>query len=184
MENAHMYFVAVVCPKEIDRQVSQFKKWMKTHFQCAVALRSPAHITLVKPFWIENNWEAYLIDTLRACKPGVPDFRVTLYGFSHFGRRVLFVNVQQTPELLTRKERVEQHFTRSFGDSLRREQLQFHPHVTIANRDLKPADFKPAWEHFSKTNYNATFEVKTISLLKLADGRWQVLADKILNDAG
>jgi 2'-5' RNA ligase len=180
MENAHLYFVAVLCPKEIDKEISRFKKWMKEQFQCTVALRSPAHITLVKPFWIETNWEDYLKSTLQSCEPGVANFEMSLKGFSSFGKRVLFVDVVDIPELFTLKRKVEDHFLRTFGDSLKKEQMSFQPHVTIANRDLKPSDFDKAWAHFSKKKYEASFIVSEISLLKLNEGKWEVIESRPL----
>ena len=184
MENAHMYFVAVLCPKEIDKEISRFKKWMKEQFQCTVALRSPAHITLVKPFWIESNWEEYLVSTLAACETGATKFEMTLLGFSSFGKRVLFVDVVDTPELFELKKKVEDHFIHTFGDSLKREQMSFQPHVTIANRDLKPGDFDKAWAHFSKMKYGSSFTVEEISLLKLREGKWEVIATRALEENG
>ncbi len=181
MENAHLYFVAVLCPKEVDKEISKFKKWMKEQFQCIVALRSPAHITLVKPFWIETNWEDYLVSALEACDPATGKFEMKLQGFSSFGKRVLFVDVVDTPGLVNLKKTVEDHFIRTFGDNLKREQMKFQPHVTIANRDLKPGDFDKAWEHFSKKKYQASFTVEEISLLKLKEGKWTTIANRKLD---
>ncbi len=180
MENAHLYFVAVLCPKEIDKEISKFKKWMKEQFQCTVALRSPAHITLVKPFWIETNWEDYLVSALQACDPSIPKFRIDLKGFSHFGKRVLYVDVAPSEPLKELKKKVEDHFLRTFGDSLKREQMSFQPHITIANRDIKPSDFDKAWTHFSKNRYEASFVAETITLLKLMEGKWEALATREL----
>ena len=182
MENAHMYFVAVLCPPEIDREVATFKKWMKDQFLCTVALKSPAHITLVKPFWIETNWEDYLVSALEACDPGIPKFSIELKGFSHFGKRVLYVDVTPSEQLKELKKKVEDHFIRTFGDSLKREQMSFQPHITIANRDLKPSDFDKAWAHFSKNSFEASFVAERITLLKLVEGKWEVLATRELDN--
>ncbi len=175
---ASMYFVALVAPAAINREVNRFKKWMKDQYQCIVALKSPAHITLVKPFWIETNWEEYLLTTLQSCEMNIAPFKVSLNGFSHFGKRVIYVDVEPDPGLNGLKKQVEDHFIRTFGDSLKREQLSFQPHITIANRDLKPGDFNKAWEHFRGMKYEASFMADRISLLKLVDGKWSVLSEK------
>lgn len=177
-----MYFVALVCPPAINKEVNRFKKYMKDQFQCIVAMRSPAHLTLVKPFWIEANWEEYLLGTLNACDVNITPFDVDLEGFSHFGKRVLYVDVKQNTQLNELKKRVEDHFIKTFGDSLRKELLSFQPHITIANRDLKPGDFEKAWEHFKTLKYEATFRAEKISLLKLVDGKWMVYSEKQLQD--
>jgi 2'-5' RNA ligase len=177
---ASMYFVAIVCPDEINREVKKFKKWMKDQYGCTVALKSPAHITLVKPFWLEKNWEEYLLSSLKACETGVPPFDISLRGFSHFGKRVIYVDVVLNDSLSMVKNRVEAHFIRTFGDHLKKEQLPFQPHVTIANRDLKPSDFDKAWIHFQKEKYRRTFTAEAISLLKLEEGKWQLLDSRLL----
>ena len=51
----HMYYVALVCPNEIDEVINRFKVWMKDRFGCKAAMKSPAHITLVAPFWLEDK---------------------------------------------------------------------------------------------------------------------------------
>lgn len=52
---ASMYFVAVVCPDEINQKVLSFKHWMRDQFGCTVALKSPAHITLIPHFLGETR---------------------------------------------------------------------------------------------------------------------------------
>jgi hypothetical protein len=54
-ENIHkqdhkMYFIAVVCPQQIDEKILKYKHWMRGHFGCKVALKSPAHLTLIAHF--------------------------------------------------------------------------------------------------------------------------------------
>ena len=71
-----MYFVAIVCPEQINEKVLQFKNWMKTRFDCTVALKSPAHITLVAPFWLENEKEAELIVSLMAFRSTTGHFDI------------------------------------------------------------------------------------------------------------
>ena len=54
---ANMYFIALVLPTEINDEILKWKLFMKDHFNCLVALRSPAHITLVPPFWMNDDLE-------------------------------------------------------------------------------------------------------------------------------
>lgn len=54
----NMYFVAIVCPGQINEKVEQFKQWMKDRFGCVVAMKSPAHITLIPPFWLAHEMQA------------------------------------------------------------------------------------------------------------------------------
>ncbi len=45
-----LYFIGILTPPNIDDTVLEWKKYMQRHFNCKVALRSPAHITLIPPF--------------------------------------------------------------------------------------------------------------------------------------
>src|SRR5258705_1687656 len=95
----NMYFIALVAPEEINRQVTKWKLWTKEKYSCEAALRSPAHITLIPPFWMKPELEDDLrqsISTFSASQIPAP---VHLKNFSNFKPRVIFVDVMVTPEL-------------------------------------------------------------------------------------
>ncbi len=173
---ASMYFVAVVCPDEINQKVLSFKHWMRDQFGCTVALKSPAHITLIPPFWVKQEEEAKILAALHSFQQRKEQINIQLNGFSHFSNRVLFVQVEQNASLALLKSDVELHFTSVFPEIIQKDNRPFHPHVTIANRDMSPAAFIQSWGHFSKEKYHATFPVSSFSLLKLVEGKWQVIA--------
>lgn len=173
-----MYFVAIMCPPGLDQHVLQFKYWMREQFGCVVALRSPAHITIIPPFWLNLNVERKLQETLQAFGRDRNELIIQLDGFSTFGKRVLFIRVLENPELEEIKRQAEQHFAGTFGNLIPKDDRPFHPHITIANRDLKPGDLEKAWLHFSDKNCKENFSSKTISLLKLTEANWKVIAEK------
>ena len=49
----------------------------------------------------------------------------------------------------------------------------FHPHVTIAFRDLKRAIFVEAWDFFQTQSFDRQFSVNGISLLKHDGVQWE-----------
>ncbi|MES1197774.1 MAG: 2'-5' RNA ligase family protein [Chitinophagaceae bacterium] len=175
-----MYYVAIVCPAEINDKVLQFKKWMKEQFGCTVALRSPAHITLIPPFWMNEEKELELCRVVDLFKSDLETQEIELDGFSHFSNRVLFVNVKDSYYLNELRNQTEKHFIRSFSDVIKKDERAFHPHITIANRDMRPGDFEIAWKHFSNKDLIQSFAVRAISLLKLksTEQKWQVIQTK------
>lgn len=173
-----MYYVAIVCHAEVNEKVLQFKYWMKEKFGCVVALKSPAHITLIPPFWLEETREAALQQALQSFSTNGNQLEIRLEGFSHFNKRVLFILVKENLALEEIKKQTEKHFIQQFGEIIKTDDRPFHPHVTIANRDLKPFDFTKAWEHFSKKDFKETFRWVTISLLKLGSDKWNVIGEK------
>ncbi len=173
-----MYFLAIVCPEELDKIILGFKLWMQEKYGCRVALRAPAHITLVPPFWYDNTEEQSLLDVLSAFTAPEGELDIQLSDFSHFKNRVIFIQVLETTGLNRIKEKAVQHFDKITTGITRPDDRKFHPHITIANRDLKPSDFRKAWEYFSRKKFDARFTANKISLLKLGLEKWEVIAEK------
>ncbi|MCX8019107.1 MAG: 2'-5' RNA ligase family protein [Chitinophagaceae bacterium] len=176
-----MYYVAIVCPEEVNERVHEYKIRMRDRFGCTAALKSPAHITLIPPFWHSTEKENALVDALQRFHSGTGTLSVGLNGFGHFGKRVLFVAVEENAGLAQIQKETELHFRSFFPDVIKREKRPFHPHVTIATRDMKPSHFFEAWEYFSSKNMKMYFTVSRISLLKLVKGRWQIFIEKDWN---
>ena len=173
-----MYYVAIVCPREINEKVQKFKQWMKDRFGCVVAMKSPAHITLIPPFWFMLEREHELVNTVQSFV-NIFSQKIELDGFSHFRKKVLFVRIMENASLDELKSEVEQYFTGKIGAIFKKDDRPFHPHITIANRDMKPSHFEDAWEHFSEHIFKESFNADSISLLKLNPGGWAVIAESI-----
>lgn len=175
--SSSMYYIAVLCPGVLDKKITAFKIWIRDHFGCVVALKSPAHITIIPPFWMKNEWEQKLITALKEFKllPGNNNI-ISLNGFSHFGRRVVFVNVLESHWLNEMQSKAEVYFSNQFPGAIKKDDRSFHPHVTIANRDIKPSDFDKIWKYFFNKEFKDEFSVDKISLLRLDTGKWKEIS--------
>ncbi len=173
-----MYYAAVLCPEWLNKKILQFKNHMKAEFGCTIALKSPAHITLVPPFWFENVREKELLNALLSFWSELEPFEINLGGFDHFNQRVLFVSVDRNPELKRLKEELELHLTFSFPGVIEADHRRFHPHVTIASRDMQHAHFVKAWAFYSKKEFREQFIAENVSLLKLVEGKWVVIGTR------
>ena len=134
----NMYFVAIVLPVELDQKVLKYKQFMIDKYGSAVGLKSPAHITLVPPFWLEADREPLLLEHFQRFQSTPRNFEVKLKGFGHFRKRVLFVAVDDNPNLDILQHETFDHIIEQFGDKVKKEEQRFHPHITLATRDLKP----------------------------------------------
>ncbi len=173
-----MFYIAVLCSPEIDSKIQAHKLWMRDRFGCTVALKSAAHITLIPPFWLANEQEQLLTETLHAFQTSIQPFTIQLKKFGHFGNKVIFAAVEENHVLGRLRKAAEDHFIIPFHNSIKPDDRPFHPHVTIANRDIKPGDFTKAWVHFEKLYFDEAFTASKISLLKLSPGKWNVLAEQ------
>jgi 2'-5' RNA ligase len=79
--------------------------------------------------------------------------------------------------LLQLKKNLEEFLLKENKYPVKKEDRPFHPHITIANRDLKKPDFSPAWEYFSKILYETFFMVNSISLLRSTADGWQIVEE-------
>lgn len=148
---------------------------MKENYRCEAALKSPAHITLVPPFWMESDAENDLIHSLSEFSVVQNDFPVQLNNFSNFKPHVIFIDVVKTDSLTKLKNDLENFLLKSGKFPLQKDKRSFHPHVTIATRDLHKKIFFEAWEHFKEMKYTAGWMAEGISLLRHNKKNWDVV---------
>jgi len=170
-----MYFIALVAPADINQQALKWKKFMQEHFGCTVALRSPAHITFIPPFWLDEGLEKDLEITIAEFSKGQKEFKIDLVDFSAFKPKVIYVAVSQNEFLQVLHSQLQNFMTSSAKYPVKIEDRSFHPHVTIAARDLHKKDFFKAWEIFKEKKYEAVWNINGISLLKHNKKNWDVI---------
>lgn len=176
--NQTLYFIGILPPEPILSEIHELKMDLSKRYNTQVALRSPPHITLYKPFGWNENEEELLSEHLVNFFKQTQAFEIVLNGFGCFSPKVLFVKPKENPLLskvhkalvLTLKEKLA-------IDGYKKEKRDFHAHMTIANRDLAAKAFEEAWESLSKQVYNNKFMVDKASLLRHNGRVWEVVAD-------
>jgi 2'-5' RNA ligase len=172
---AKMYFIAILTPPEVNKKVLEWKYYMREHFGCVVAMHSPAHITLIPPFWMNEELENELSGDVQTFAATQKPFKIELKDFDAFRPKVVFLHVKSSDKLATFRTSLEEHLL-SFGRyPVKKEDRPFHPHVTIANRDLMRKDFPEAFKHFQKIAYQQAFFANEVSLLKHNGGEWSAI---------
>ncbi|MCS6819887.1 MAG: 2'-5' RNA ligase family protein [Chitinophagales bacterium] len=166
-----LYYVAVVCPFSIDVQISAFKKWMQERYGCKHALKSPAHITLIPPFRCEPQLENNLKALINEVNDGLMSFDVIISGFGCFGKRVIYAEIKENSQLSLLHQLSNKIFSEIIFDNNR----SFRPHITIATRDIPESSFEEALKHFLAIDFQTSFCVENVSLLKLIAGKWNVI---------
>lgn len=174
------YYIALLPPAELCQEVTAFKEYAKLHFDSQKALNSPPHITLVPPFWYSQQQEQTLIAALQSFADSWTPILLTLNGFGHFSNRVLYIKVISSQVLAECREALIQHLEHSL-DITELGRYSFHPHMTVAFRDLTPEQFEPAWEHFRDLAYCRKFESGPPALLRHNGSQWEVVANNPLH---
>lgn len=170
-----MYFIALVAPKEINDDMLKWKQFMKERFECAVALRSPAHITLIPPFWMDEHLEQDIEKAMHSFSKHQDPFDIRLENFGAFKPRVIYVDVVLSAKLTDLHAQFQEHMMETGLFPINMDPRPYHPHVTIATRDLNKKAFNEAWNIFQEKKYEASWVTRGISLLRHDQKKWEVI---------
>ncbi|MES2132427.1 MAG: RNA 2',3'-cyclic phosphodiesterase [Bacteroidota bacterium] len=168
------YFIAIVPPEPVLSSIQTIKQTIFEEYGTKGALRSPGHITLHMPFSWEENKEEKLVTELSSFK-FEKSLSIQLKDYDCFEPRVVFITVTENQELYTlQKELVKQAKQKLQLFNQSDDMRGFHPHITVAFRDLKKPVFYKMWEEYQSKEFTAEFECSSICLLKHVDQNWEV----------
>lgn len=169
------YFIAIVPHEKLCDEIVAIKQDFADTYNSKGALRSPAHITLHMPFLWKEEKEEKLLNELAAFKFDTSNFDITLNNFSRFGERVIFIDVEKNEVLNSLQKQLVRHVKQMLNLFNQDEDLRgFHPHITVAFRDLKKEQFKKAWQAYKEKEFKAAFNCASFALLKHDGKRWNV----------
>jgi 2'-5' RNA ligase len=170
-----MYFVALVLPNELNNEILKWKHYMHERFQCKVGLKSPAHITLIPPFWLDEIKENNLLADINGIVEDYHPFTIETKSFSAFKPRTIFIDVEKNEPLVKLKQKVDLNFKNNELYAVKTDNRSFHPHITIATRDLFKKSFYEAWPVFEKERFERKWEATGISVLRHNKKNWDVI---------
>lgn len=171
------YFIAIVLKDDLLEKAEVLKLELFEKHGLKGALRSPAHITLHRPFEWKEEKESELINALEQFKQfeRFKHFELQLNNFSFFEPRVIYIDVKSSDTLFDLQKKLVRHA----ASKLRLlneidDERGFHPHITVAFRDLKKPLFYKLREEFNHRTFNGSMLVDSFSLLRLED-KWRVI---------
>ncbi len=169
------YFIAIIPPPPIFDQALAEKQYFKEHYNSKASLNSPPHITLHMPFKWNEEKEINLTKQLHSFMALQQPATVRLDNFSSFPPRVIFINVLINEGLITLQRDLRRYCKLELNlFNANYKEQPFHPHLTVAFRDLKKSNYERAWDEFSKKTFTAEFVANNISLLKHNGKVWEV----------
>jgi 2'-5' RNA ligase len=170
-----MYFIAIVLPHHLNEKVLKYKNMMLEKFNCKVGLNSPAHITLVPPFWMEEEKEPRLISDFETLSSQLTPFSIATNNFSAFKPRTIFIQPVLNVELIKTKETSDDVFKNNAFYNIKIETRPFNPHITIATRDLFKKSFYEIWPWFAEKEFKEEWMAEGISILRHNKKNWDVV---------
>lgn len=169
-----LYFIAITPDKQISKEVTALKNYISSKYFSKAALTSPPHITLFPPFkWDEQN-EHLIIISLGSFVMNKKSFNFMLNCFGCFKPRVIFVKPGVSEELNNLQKDLLLHLKTTIDLYDQQNERPYHPHMTIATRDLQKKYFYEAWEEFKNKNFSVEFNVCSITLLKHNGKYWNI----------
>ena len=177
------YFIAIIPPPPYLEQALELKNYFKDHHQSKAFLNSPPHITLHMPFERNSLKEDRLVESLQSFSSGETPVKIDFNNFGCFSPRVIFLQATATPELIAIQHHLRQFCRKELGlFNADYKDHPFHPHITIAFRDLKKPAFDRAWEEFKDKKFEGGFVADRICLLRHDGGEWREMKEFVLGN--
>lgn len=169
-----LYFIAIIPPAPLKDKIQELKLEVKEKFNSSHSLNAPPHITLLSPFRLNMEKKESLNSLLEVFTQAFGILEIQLNNFSTFPPRVIFIDVLKTPGLINIQQKLE-NMAHSNPDifSYNYEKRPYHPHLTLAFKDLTKSNFHKAWKEFEHQPFNASFKSEKLSLLKHDGERWE-----------
>lgn len=170
-----MYFIALVLPSYLNEKVLKYKQMMLDKYNCNVGLKSPAHITLVPPFWMEDEKEQQLFSDIDSLSVHLNSFSISTKNFSAFKPKTIFIAVAPNEQLNEAKKATDEVFKNNSFYNMKIDTRPFHPHITIATRDLFKKSFFEIWPWFAERKFEEEWICEGISILRHNKKNWDVI---------
>lgn len=172
-----LFFVAVIPPDPIFKEISTFKEELKEEFGIKASLKSPPHITLHMPFRAKREKIQTIEQDLKVILGIQEPFSIDLIGFSSFEPKVIFVDVKANEKLEGIQKSIKAGLKRNNILNANYKDLPFKPHITLAFRDLKKPMFPKVWDRFEHREYHRGFICESVALLKHDGHRWNIFSE-------
>lgn len=169
------YFIAAIPPVYLANYITGVKQSIAEKYDSKAALNQPPHITVVPPFELDESKEESLYQLVENYLKNTYPFLLTLENYGSFPPKVIFIDVvpnHQLNELANNLSKVLQE-----QEIVKPSNYSYHPHVTVAFKDLTEENYKLAWEEYKDKNVYFNWDLNQISLLKYVDKQWLVVKD-------
>lgn len=176
-----LYFIAFIPKEPLREQIQQLKLEVAEKFKSSHSLNAPPHITLVSPFRVNKEQVSGLQSILEVYAQGHQPFQVYLKDFATFPPRVIFIDVIRSENLQQFQHKLEEMIRAEDEYGYNYHERPYHPHITLAFKDLSKENFYKAWDEFKDRDMEADFEADRLYLLKHNGEIWEVFSEYILN---
>lgn len=169
------YFIAIVPSEDVQEKATQLKYEVRDLFNSKYALKSPSHVTLKMPFIWNEAKEQLLKEQLSLFFNDKIPFSLSFKGIGRFGRRVIYIRVEDQPELIALQSDLSKYCKNQFKFQQELSDKAYHPHMTICFKDLKDRYFDDCLKYLKEKGFYEKIEVNEVALLKKENFKWRVI---------
>ncbi|MCS5491151.1 2'-5' RNA ligase family protein [Algoriphagus limi] len=182
MTQLQKYFLAILPPPDFLQQVHELKLKLREEFGIKYALKSPPHITIRMPFLYNELKEDRMVGLLNSFAANIGPFPLEVKGTDQFRGRVIFLDIHAGDELFEMQKALRIFCKRNLNLKDELSDLSFHPHMTVAFRDVKKLQFDSVFKRVKEQGLEAKFEVNGFFLLKHQNGVWTPKTEILLKN--
>ena len=173
-----LYLTAILPPKDLSEQIDDIRKELSDRYKIFAALKPPVHITLFRPVNIDESIEDNLVKLLKPVGLKHNPFEQELLNFDSFNIQTLFIAAVKNPFLKNLQKDIAAVFNKNKIDVREvKGNTTFHPHITIAYRDIPPETFPLIWDDLKNRKFKRTFSIDRFTLLKHNGKRWEIFQE-------
>lgn len=168
-----LYFVAIEPSQNVIEKAKAIQKDFADRFQSEKSYRNFPHITLIPPFHWNESKENSIVEKFQNQSIETKKFTLIFDGFGSFPKDtnpVIFIQPQPSESL------------QNLFSEVQKKRKSFHPHLTVAYRDLSFENYQKAWSEYENKPFSEQFEISEIGLYKHFNGKWNLLSSKKLTD--
>ena len=167
--------LAVVLPPELTDKILTLKKEFAEAYQCKAALKPPVHITLYPPYKDCDDHESEVKKVLTKCLGSQEVFDLQIKGFDAFKNNgVIFLDILKSDQLKQLHKGVTTQMTKLLQPDIKDNQ-PYHPHITIAFRDIPKDIFPQAVKDYLPRKFEAKFTVDKVCFWRHSGRNWETI---------
>ncbi len=102
-------------------------------------------------------------------------FEVSTNNFNCFKPRTIFIEPVLSESLKRLKKETDTFFKTRLQYGAKVDNRPFHPHITLATRDLRKSAFAETWPQLENKTFQQNFTAESISLLRHNGQAWDVV---------
>jgi 2'-5' RNA ligase len=172
-----VFFIGICPPHPLEKEIHGLKEKIRQKHGVQGGFRSNAHITLQMPFnMATKKVDAFISDFKEFLEIQNP-IEIKLNDFGNFEPRVVFIKIVDNTQLDSLQESVEKFMKQFQVFNSTHKNNGFHPHITIAFRDLKKPTFYKIWNEFKERQFQAAFLADSVTIFKHNGKSWDVFKE-------